>query len=236
MLVTASPMRVQPLSKSVFNKAVRQETLAKLLKRYSKGKDDVNYLKDIEVCSYYESRSKTRIFYSISDDLQLDYYSQLSLADSRGFFDSKFKIYYQSLVWASPALRAKHRGFARSVIYEIFPQYVDTVLITDRLQTDNGFYMWKNIIYEAINHGFSSIAYCYDKRLKKRYLCRLTQADISQYSDDLDILFGDYEYHENRGFLITKKTLAQYMIKDIKVTSLSIEDFIAAVDDLDQAQ
>lgn len=226
----AMPRRVLPLRKFVFTKQVREATQQRLAIRYTKSKDTKHTLDGVDVYTYYDSVNKVRYFYSLDpSDLSLLYYSQVEQADSRGFFDSKFKIYYQSLVWTDAMLRARHRGFARDVIYNIYPSYIDTVLITDRLQTDNGFYMWKNLIAEATGYGFTVIAYCYDKPYKARYICRLTPTDVGRYFDELDDLFGDFEYHENRGFLITKKDIAGMMLRDIMVQNLPIADFLDAV-------
>lgn len=224
--ILAMPRRVQSLSKTTFSKSIRLITQDRLLRRYHRNKDNIDLVDGVKVHSYYDSHSKTRFFYSFSNKLELVYYSQLSLSDSRGFFDSKFKVYYQSLVWTDPELRAQHRGFARSVIYDAYPKYVDTLIITDRLQTYSGYYMWKNIIYEAINHGFSTFAYIYDKKRKLRYVCKLTQSSIRQYYDDLDILFGDDSIYEDCGFIITKNDVAQYMINNIKVEYVPILEFI----------
>ena len=228
--IQAMPRRVPALHKTVFTKQVREATQQRLAIRYAKGKDTKHTLDGVDVYTYYDSVNKVRYFYSIDpSDLALLYYSQVEQADSRGFFDSVFKIYYQSLVWADAMLRARHRGFARDVIYTIYPLYIDTVLITDRLQTDNGFYMWKHLVAEATDYGFTAIAYCYDKPYKARYICRLTPTDVRRYFDELDDLFGDFEYHENRGFLITKKDIAGMMLRDIKVQNLPIADFLDAV-------
>lgn len=228
--IQAMPRRVPALHKTVFTKQVREATQQRLAIRYAKGKDTKHTLDGTDVYTYYDSVNKVRYFYSLDpNDLALLYYSQVEQADSRGFFDSKFKIYYQSLVWTDAMLRAQHRGFARDVIYNIYPLYIDTVLITDRLQTDNGFYMWKHLVAEATGYGFTAIAYCYDKPYKARYICRLTPTDVRRYFDELDDLFGDFEYHENRGFLITKKDIAGMMLRDIKVQNLPIADFLDAV-------
>ena len=228
--IQAMPRRVLPLRKSVFTKQVREATQQRLAIRYAKGKDTRHTLDGVDVYTYYDSVNKVRYFYSLApNDLSLLYYSQVEQADSRGFFDSRFKIYYQSLVWTHPLLHRKHRGFARDVIYNIYPSYIDTVLITDRLQTDNGFYMWKHIVSEATDYGFTAIAYCYDKPHKARYICRLTHIDVDRYFDELDDLFGDFEYHENRGLKKKKKDIGQMMLRDIKVQNLPIADFLDAV-------
>lgn len=216
--------------KRVFTKPIRLETQNRLLKRYHLGGDAIDFIDDIEVCSYYDSGLKTRFFYSLSEDLELIYYSQLILSDSGEFFGNKLDIYYQSLVWTDPSLKARHRGFARSVIYTVYPKYIDTFLMLDQHQSDNGFYMWQNIIYEAINYGFSTFAYFYDKKKKLRCLCKLTQDGIRRYSDEFVIIFSDVHVYEDRGFIITKKDIDRCMINTETVECVPILDFVKAAE------
>ena len=233
--VTSMPRRVLPLAESGFTYERQQREYKHLLPRYLSGKDTLHIVEGEDVYTYYSSAKKVRYFYVINEDAgELEYYAELRMADSRGFFKFNPKIYYQSLVWTSPFLAARVRGFAREVIYNVYPQYVNTLLITDRLQTDDGFYMWKKIIFEAIDYGFTSIAYAYHNHFgKKRYLSKLTKTDIHRNFGKLERLFGNHEYHENRGFFITKRPIGEMMLKDIKVDYLPLEEFLDVVADLD---
>ena len=233
--VTSMPRRVLPLAESGFTRKRQQQEFDRLLPRYISGKDTLHVVHGVNVYTYYSSAKKVRYFYALNEELDdLDYYAELRVADSRGFFKFNPKIYYQSLVWTNPFLATRVRGFAREVIYNVYPQYVNTLLITDRLQTDDGFYMWKKIIFEAIDYGFTSIAYAYHNHFgKKRYLSKLTKTDIRNNFGKLERLFGNHEYHENRGFFITKRPIGEMMLKDIKVDYLPLKEFLDVVADLD---
>lgn len=228
--VFASPARIAPLYKKIFTEQCLEKLYERLNKRYSLNKDDIFIVNGVEVHSYYSSQFKTRFFYSINqEDEYVEYYAQLSRSSDRGILDSKIKSYYQSIVYVNDIFGNLHRGFAQDVIWDVMFQYfIDSMLITDKEQTDDGFKMWKRLVANSYTERVIPIIFIYNPIDKQRYITKLEKRDIVKYLNKLEfLLFGDdYLKFSHRGIMLLKKPLESVLQTNKKIHILSIDEFI----------
>ena len=230
-LLTASPARIPSLSSYLLTSG-RLKTLYKdLYKRYLRHNNAVFEVNGVKVYSYYVSQHKTRVFYSLNlEEKYVNYYSQLKRSSTRNILDPRIKGYYQSLVYTNDFFGIFHQGFAQAVIWEVmFPYFIDSLLITDKKQTDAGFKMWKRLLARSYIENIQPLLFIYNPIDKQRYVTMISRKDALENLNLLDdILFGDnYLKFSHRGIILLKKADKSMLEKNTKkMHVLNIEEFI----------
>lgn len=223
--IEANLRKIAPLNLS-YTKQDLNDLYKSFYHHWTKCKDtDDHFVVDgVDVYSFY-GNYKRRHFYSLGKD-RLNYYACLAISDDRGFLSEKIKRYYQALAYTDFSFSRQHRGFARSVIFDVmFEHYIDSILITDHEQTDLGFGMWQNMVADAFIRNKQPIVYINEK--DQKLICKITKQSFENNQFELSkVLFGSVYKYEDRGIFILKKPLLNFLKNSPKIREVSIDQFI----------
>ena len=198
--IESNPRKIAPLD-MIYTEQDLEDLYRSFYHLWTKCKDtDDHFVVDgVDVYSFY-GNYKRRHFYSLGDN-KLNYYACLAISNDRGFLSEKIKRYYQALVYTDFDFSREHRGFARSVIFDVmFKRYINTLLVTDHEQTDLGYKTWQNLVADAFINSKQPIAYINSSEIK--LICKLTKENVSKYRFSLSkVLFGPaYKYEDREGY------------------------------------
>lgn len=184
----------------------------------------------VTIYTFYRTKVNNRAFFALSEDLsKVIYYSELQRSNTRRFISRHIKTDYEAYTWKSKNLTVK--DFSSKVFLQCAMKYVDNILFTDYEQTTAGYMHWRKMAILAIQQYHYKVFVYAVNILKERYICELSLNELTPYMFTIlrGCVLGRSIAFKDRGLCIVKQEVEHLLEKDVKITKVSIDNFLSIV-------